>query len=239
MIFVISDIHGSYDSMIEALYNEGYDKDNPSHLLICLGDLFDRGCQNLKVLEFFESISNKIMVRGNHDDMLVDIIRRKFFRRNNFINNTDVTINEFFGSGKIDMRTWELDIDNQSAIARRLCDFIANMRDYYETDNYIFVHGWVPNVKVSENNYAVMADWRRADNDKWRSARWDKWWQMYDKCDRPSKTIVCGHASCHYASLVSDRSDDDYSVYKDNGIIAIDGSVYKTDKLNVLLIDNP
>ena len=50
--FVFSDVHGFYDLLIGKLNSEGFDINNPNHMLISLGDNFDRGPQNYLVYSF-------------------------------------------------------------------------------------------------------------------------------------------------------------------------------------------
>ena len=74
--FVITDVHGFYDQMIEALNNAGFDKDNPEHILVSCGDLFDRGKKPRECLEYLMSIpkDRRVFVCGNHEDNLMDLI---------------------------------------------------------------------------------------------------------------------------------------------------------------------
>ena len=41
--FVCSDIHGFYKEWVKSLKEAGFNKNNPEHILIVLGDIFDRG----------------------------------------------------------------------------------------------------------------------------------------------------------------------------------------------------
>ena len=47
--FVTSDIHGFYNEFIAALDRSGFNIDNPDHILIICGDIFDRGNQPLQI----------------------------------------------------------------------------------------------------------------------------------------------------------------------------------------------
>lgn len=49
-IFAVSDIHGHYHILKEALDRAGFDDSNDNHLLVCCGDYFDRGDENVEVL---------------------------------------------------------------------------------------------------------------------------------------------------------------------------------------------
>ena len=46
--FCISDIHSFYEPMIEALNNAGFNPENPEHILVVCGDVFDRGPNSAK-----------------------------------------------------------------------------------------------------------------------------------------------------------------------------------------------
>ena len=50
-LFVVSDIHGHYTQLKEALDRAGFDENRPDHLLVCCRELFDRGHENRKVYE--------------------------------------------------------------------------------------------------------------------------------------------------------------------------------------------
>ena len=69
-LFVVSDIHGHYTLLKESLDMAGFNSEDPDHLLVCCGDYFDRGSENVQVLKFLERLKNKVLLRGNHEDML-------------------------------------------------------------------------------------------------------------------------------------------------------------------------
>ena len=100
-LFVVSDIHGHATLLKDALNNAGYDKENNNHLLICCGDLFDRGTENLEVLKFFERIDRKIMIKGNHEERMLEILESGWLGDHDFMNGTTETIREFFGKYSI------------------------------------------------------------------------------------------------------------------------------------------
>ena len=52
VIFAVSDVHGFYNEMIDALDKAGFDRNNPNHLLVSCGDNFDRGPDAVKVYEY-------------------------------------------------------------------------------------------------------------------------------------------------------------------------------------------
>ena len=54
-LFICSDIHGHATILKEELNKAGFEIGNEQHLLICLGDYFERGDESLEVYEFLKS----------------------------------------------------------------------------------------------------------------------------------------------------------------------------------------
>lgn len=68
--FIIGDIHGAFDLLLDAMDQAGFDKDKDR--LFSVGDLIDRGsasslCTHFLGKPWFHA------VRGNHEDMLIDM----------------------------------------------------------------------------------------------------------------------------------------------------------------------
>lgn len=68
--FVIGDIHGAYDLVIEAMRQVGFNR--KTDRLFAVGDLVDRGPDSHRCRKFLEQ-PYVYAVRGNHDHMLVEI----------------------------------------------------------------------------------------------------------------------------------------------------------------------
>ena len=54
--FVCSDVHSFFKEMMVALTENGYDKNDPNHILVICGDLFDRGDESKEMFEFVKSL---------------------------------------------------------------------------------------------------------------------------------------------------------------------------------------
>ena len=96
-LFVVSDIHGHYTLLKNALDKAGFDKEDPNHLLVCCGDYFDRGSENVAVLKFFERLKHCVLLRGNHEDMLLKLLYTGKVLPHHYINGTMQTMTDFFG----------------------------------------------------------------------------------------------------------------------------------------------
>lgn len=117
----------------------------------------------------------------------------------------------------------------------RITRLITQMKDYYETENYIFVHGWLPN-----RNGTIIGNWKNASETEWETARRTKWVDVY-KGIAPinNKVIVCGHMPTFYSNCIDKTRDKkDCSPYIGNGIVAIDAGTHDTEKVNVIVLED-
>ena len=232
-IFVVSDVHGHYTLLKEALSKAGFDNDNPEHLLICCGDYFDRGRENLEVLKFFERLKHKVLLRGNHEDLLLKLLQTGKVLPHNYINGTMQTLTDFFGKYSIDPVDDTIDFSGKTRMVDRVSDFIDETVNYFETENYVFVHGWLPEkVKAAD-------ELKKATDSEWEQARWIKWIEKYDGLKPLSdKTLVCGHVPTFYATKFDkNRDKNNCEIFYGNGIIAIDAGTFDTKHVNVLVLE--
>ena len=234
--FVFSDIHGHYTQLIEALDTAGYDRDNESHIIVGCGDYFDRGRENKKVYDFLCSVERKVLVRGNHDDMLLDVIENGRYNFTHVHNGTDLTLEEFFGSENV-RGDGTLAADRETS--ERLMAFLRGMRNYYETDRYVFVHGWIP-VIAHGGIREPLPLWRQAADLTWSHARYLCWNEEYRAGSTlRAKTIVCGHRSVSYAAeFEKDRASGDSSPFYGDGVIAVDALTIRSGRVNVVVIED-
>ena len=70
-IWVVGDLHGCYQLLMDRLQQIGFDTQND--LLISVGDLIDRGDQNVECLDL---LNGKwfTAIRGNHEQMAIDAL---------------------------------------------------------------------------------------------------------------------------------------------------------------------
>ncbi|MBQ9745218.1 MAG: metallophosphoesterase [Clostridia bacterium] len=236
-LFVASDIHGHYAELMRALENAGFDKDNEEHIFVSCGDLFDRGRENLRVYGFVKALERKILIRGNHEDMLLDVFKRGKITVTEVYNGTDVTLEELIGEDAIDANG-RFDKMAHAAKIREMTDFIASMEDYFETENYVFTHGWLP-IAFDERFPHVSESWRSASAEEWKDARFLEWQQLYNVgALLAGKTIVCGHRPARMGAMFdSSREPDCSEPFYGDGMIAIDAGTVRSGRVNVLVIE--
>ena len=98
--FVSADIHGFFNEWQAALQEKGFDINNPEHKIIICGDMFDRGKQPKQIIEFILANKDKvILIRGNHEDLMQEMIERNSTTYGDLINGTAYTV--------VDLCSWK------------------------------------------------------------------------------------------------------------------------------------
>ncbi|MGN1222127.1 MAG: metallophosphoesterase [Christensenellales bacterium] len=236
--FVSSDIHGFFDEWQNALKEKGFDLKNSEHEIILCGDLFDRGSQPKEIIDFVLKHKDKIiLIRGNHEDLMEQMIERNSSDYGDLCNGTAQTIVDLYPE-------WQISGFDLKKIAKetRLQEVLDMCVDYYETKHYIFVHGWIP---IIENCYLYDSNWRTARKERWEKARWANPVEMFRyEIYEPNKTIVFGHWHC--SALWHEQNPDEYEEFGDKAnfepfitenMIAIDTCTVHTRKVNVIVLE--
>ena len=84
MYYCISDIHGEYDKFAKMLDLISLKEEDTLYIL---GDVLDRGEHPIKTLQKIMSLPNAVFILGNHELMMLEVMRRDFEK----IINTDIT----------------------------------------------------------------------------------------------------------------------------------------------------
>lgn len=77
-LWAVGDIHGCYNLLMNRLNEIGFDFEND--LLVAVGDLVDRGTQNMECIELL-SKSWFTSVRGNHEDLCIGGLHNESYKR--------------------------------------------------------------------------------------------------------------------------------------------------------------
>jgi hypothetical protein len=248
--FVVSDIHDHYDLLTESLNRNGFDINNEDHRLIVCGDAFYSGPQPGELFVFLRELSEKgrlIFIYGNHDIELLDNLRVKRFTRP--ANRRCAALIVRYLTQKTELSDDELVSECENLGFTRFLSEVPVW--YYESEDYVFTHGFIPTEKK-----AYRPDWRDATEREWRTAaaRGDAMMlSMRYGISEPQKKIVCGHYSAARCYLMKNASSADWDnkIYKDvSGVpadgfkpffgdtfIAIDQSVKKMGFVNCLVLE--
>jgi serine/threonine protein phosphatase 1 len=128
--FIIADIHGEYDKLMECLQAVDFDYENDQ--LIQLGDIVDRGPKSYECVEELLKINNLIAIRGNHDATWME----SFETGKNMLYDQGgrETLLSYTRSTDCENDPTRIPVEHQL--------FFKNQRNYYIDENKnVFVHG--------------------------------------------------------------------------------------------------
>lgn len=256
--FIVSDVHGFYDELIEGLDNAGFDLSNPSHIFVSLGDLFDRGDKCYECLQFVNSLpeDRKILIRGNHEDLITEAMQRGYFDHKDHHNQTDKTCWEFYSRFNIiDEEVNDIDVLEWLRSFDELHTYLDSTKYYEIVKNNLFLHGWVPywcqTLRAIKNTNA----------EDWYDSTWSDgsiYCIHYNRKIKTSNrkgsklvTVFCGHVhSCilnnkyhNSGEIIVDQlgnvdvSKLDNNIFIDEGIVNLDSFTVVSKKVNVYVLE--
>ncbi len=236
-LFVVSDVHGHYAELMKALANVGFDPKNEQHIFVSCGDLFDRGLENVAVYDFVRKLKNKILIKGNHEDSLRTILSCGTITETDIANETNITVSQLLCGVSFD-ENGRFDTTAYAERINEITSFIDSMTDYYETEKYVFTHGWLPIVFLGRYPQ-ISESFRSAPIEEWEYARTLGWHELYYvNAMLEGKTIVCGHRPSRLGHMFdTEREPDCSEIFYGNGLIAIDAGTVRSGRVNVLVVE--
>ena len=254
--FVVSDIHSFYQPFVNGLLKKGFHINNKEHIIIVCGDIFDRGNDSKKIYSFLKSIplDRRILIRGNHEYLFIDLLHKDFPDAYDYSNGTVKTLYDLTDSKYSNWKDLVADKDLKAIEKWFLSDEWIN---YYETNNYIFTHAFIP-LKIDESSYykhmyrvqteylTYNENWRESSPYEFENATWGCPWKLaLAKLNKTNKTIICGH--WHTADFFNNLKNikKKYDVNENNPIfkskkyklIGLDACTAATNKINVLVLN--
>lgn len=229
--FITSDVHSCFKELSDALYEAGFDYEKDT--FVSLGDNFDRGDGSYEMYKFLKHLPHKILIRGNHEDLLDEVVNKGYFAGYDFSNGTYKTIIDIIQHDYPGFRE-----DNTSYIIQfftetEFYDWFSKEEwlDKFELGNYILTHA---SCAIEDNK----VDWKRA--------RWEAPYLSYIPKD---KTLICGHffswlGKCYFENVdrnyyyIKNRDKLYYKPFKHKNLIMIDACTPTTHKVNILVIDD-
>lgn len=235
---LVSDIHGNYDKLQDALNSVNFDKDKDT--LISVGDAFDRGTQNFEVLEFLVNLPHKILLFGNHCLRLKELVDKKsWYDYCDWTNGTIGTIEEL-AELKYDLEECIEILRGQKTEGAKLLKKYFSLCHYaVEFDNLYVTHAWLP---YKESGFKIRNTWKTATAKSWYDATWANNEALINHCkmfpnDWPDKTILIGH---WHAFRIAEKCYDiprNYKKAKPDGSTEIDCTTFVSPDNRVIAID--
>jgi serine/threonine protein phosphatase 1 len=126
--YVMSDIHGCYNTFDDMLNKIGFNKDDE---LILLGDYIDRGPGSIKILDRLIDLKqnnyNLICLTGNHEQMMINACNDNMPAKLWTNNGGDAVLNE-------------LNVKDVNDVPNEYIHFLTFLPYYHETNDFIFAH---------------------------------------------------------------------------------------------------
>jgi serine/threonine protein phosphatase 1 len=186
-ILAIGDIHGchrSFDSLLSLVQPKRDD------LLVTLGDYVDRGPRSSQVLDMLIDLERShqlIPLRGNHETMMMAARNGMVDARRWMLSGGSETLDSYKGrNGKI---------AQLEDIPKKHWDFLCQrLRPYFETSDYIFVHGTLDPQLSMEKQTTTLLEWTG--------------FSSLNSKHLSGKVVICGH----------ETQDDGIPRYNDFGV---------------------
>lgn len=254
--YVTADVHGFFSELKAALDEAGFFEDKEPHKLIICGDIYDRGSEAPQLQEFLLDLMARdevILIRGNHEDLAEQLLNRwhgkSYLDSHHNSNGTVGTVCQLTQSTIIDIFDYPDRVGRAFLQNPYIQTIIPATVDYFETEHYIFVHGWIPcsseHLGTNRAKYVLRENWRQADEYAWNRARWVNGMEAaHYGAIEPGKTIVCGHwhTSFGHSKYEGDggefEANSNFSPYYGEGIIALDACTNWSGIVNCIVIED-
>lgn len=231
--FLFSDTHGCFDFLIRDLEKAGFNIDDKSHILVGLGDYFDRGEQNDKLFKFFTSdkLKNRIyLVYGNHDDMLYKFLAGWDDGYFNCIYNGMYTTIENFAGVAVNLMMLQMDPDFYRKRIRdnfpALSQWLRTLKPGFQIDNFKVMHAGMTKIATEDDNSYT-----------WNIDNWTKTPEFIDEHKDDGFMYIVGH--WHARALSEEfynQPSDQIFIYKH--FIGLDACANASKFVNIFVLDS-
>ncbi len=252
--FAFSDVHGDYDALMQAVKEYGYDPENENHTLVSCGDNFgraDRGEGSKGVYTYLTQGKHKNMpvcLKGNHELILQKMLFSRELSTLDIRNGEHRTVYSFLGRKQAEMDYISYYDLNRLAHSP-LMDWLLDLPYCFETDHYIFLHGFLPQYP---NGSYITKNLESADEEAWQTACWAqtplhilKFPQSYpaglQAKDGTPKWVVFGHWMNRELRRVLERAQDvDDSLWKNERLhlCGLDTCTYASHRVEMLVVED-
>lgn len=236
-ILVTSDIHGNLKYFQNVLKKASFTKDD---ILIIVGDIIEKGPESLKTVRYIMDMKKShtiICLIGNVDAWRLHMINDLNEKSASSFLDYLINMRKWFGTSIFDEMTLELgylcETTQQVIPAREAIldkfkeefDFLSNLPTILETQNYIFVHGGVPDNDLNNLGKSSLFDYLKYDNFMIIGSSFNKY-------------VVVGH---YPVTLYSEHFPNaNVIINNKKKIISIDGGcgLKKDGQLNLIILPN-
>jgi serine/threonine protein phosphatase 1 len=234
--FLFSDVHGEFSALLASLDKSGFESDNEEHILVCLGDSFDRGNENAHMLEFLYQYDQKdrlMMIFGNHDQMLYEFMLNKDSLFNVMNNGLNRTIDNLSG-----LNVWDHIMTRQNLLVEKIKEkypYLLNFLEKYSMTNEIEIGDYI----LTHGGYSPLNALHKES--EWTPDNWANTERFVEKFHNSEeyqshKKYVFGHWHATKLNSRFNGNNKDYTfIY--NNYIGIDACTNLSGFVNIYVID--
>lgn len=246
MYFVLSDVHGCYTEMEQALTH--WNKNTET--LVVMGDLVDRGPDSFKVIQALQNLQEQygdqvVVLAGNHDHSFSHWAGQAHpeMMAHQYKSSHDETIKSFYmeeekGAKRFKKASRRQRGEHVRFKHKKELRFLLNLPVYFETDHCVFVHAGL-NLKAD--------DWRMDTHNMTRIRE-----EFYLSETKATKRVFFGHTPTSLvrsdspvavlfgagAPAMHEESEDNSVWYSEQGDkVGLDGGVSFGGQLNAVRVD--
>lgn len=190
-LFIFADIHGFYLEFIEGLKNSNFDEENPDHILVSLGDIFDRGYFSKEIYLYllkFQKLNRFFGIKGNHDDMFLDFLSNPnnyHIHNFNLLNNGMLSTVISFLDKDYNLTGYIYGINN--------IRYLSNIINEEHPELLTFLKSFYDKITISNKYILLHAGLVYSDN-KWKIDNWtDTRKFIKDYNEEKDKIFIFGH----------------------------------------------
>jgi serine/threonine protein phosphatase 1 len=234
--FLFSDVHGEFSALLASLDKAGFEPDNENHILVSLGDSFDRGNENSQMLGFLKEYDDKnrlMMVFGNHDQMLYEFMLNRDSIFNIMHNGLDKTIENLSG-----LNPFEHIMLRQNLLIERIKEnhpYIMNLLDKYAMSHIITIGDYV----LTHGGYSPLIPFDKKS--EWTPDNWantERFVERFHETEeyQSDKKYVFGHWHARKLNNKFNGNNKDYT-FTHNNYIGIDACTNLSGFVNIYIIE--
>lgn len=257
--FILSDEHGNFKAIQEALWEAEYDENNPEHFLVSAGDCFDRGDDSAEIYMYYKRLCDEgkmIALEGNHNEFLADFLACRNYRKCyfNYVNNgLRYTIDSFLGqtcawdmyvmyhtvegeeySNEKMWKLWEEFVQYASkeinCTYAELFWWVSSRPKYLELKNSIITHGMID---------CSGGDWKNPALG-WKKCEWASPEEAASMENNTGKHIYVGHINADMIrEYYGEKPQNNDTYTRPSGDVTyLDACTILTGKVNIVCIED-
>lgn len=218
MKYVMSDIHGCYETFLKMLKRINFSNND---ILYILGDVVDRGPEPIQALQYIMSKKNIFMIKGNHEVMMLECLL-----------GDDIYNNVLWGQNGGDI-TWDQFMYLSEEEQNDMLKYLKELPNYIIVDDKILVHAGLYPPKILKNKDMEYNMKHQYEDD----LLWSRDEFIFSPTNIENYTVIFGHTPTSYITGKKPMEVWIDEKYKDK--IDIDcGCVFNGGQLACLRLDD-